>query len=51
MISTSSFLLSPCNIDAMVNPQYPFKGQQVLTLIGPEQTISSLMVMIYSVIE
>ena len=30
----------------MVNPQYPFKGQQVLTLIGSEQTTSSLVVMI-----
>lgn len=30
----------------MVNLQYPFKGQQVLTLIGSEQTTSSLVVMI-----
>ena len=35
-----------CSIDAMVNSQYPFKGQQVLTLIGSEQTTSSLVVMI-----
>ena len=30
----------------MVKLQYPFKGQQVLTLIGSEQTTSSLVVMI-----
>ena len=37
----------------MVNPQYPFKGQQVLTLIGSEQTTSLLVVMIvlFSVVE
>ena len=35
-----------CNNDAMVNPQYPFKGQQVLTLIGSEQSTSLLVVMI-----
>ena len=34
------------NNDAMVNLQYPFKGQQVLTLIGSEQTTSLLVVMI-----
>ena len=34
------------NIDAMANIQYPFKGQQVLTLIGSEQTTSLLVVMI-----
>ena len=34
------------NFDAMVNLQYPFKGQQVLTLIGSEQTTSLLVVMI-----
>ena len=31
----------------MVNHQYPFKGQQVLTLTGSEQTTSSLVVMIH----
>ena len=30
----------------MTNPQNPFRGQQVLTLIGSEQTTSSLVVMI-----
>ena len=37
------------NFDAMVNHQYPFKGQQVLTLIESEQTTSSLVVMICAV--
>ena len=38
--------MAACDSDAMVNSQYPFKGQQVLTLIGSEQTTSSLVVMI-----
>ena len=33
----------------MVNLRNPFKGQQVLTLIGSEQTTSLLVVMIFSI--
>ena len=35
-----------CGVKKQANPQNPFRGQQVLTLIGPEQTTSSLVVMI-----
>ena len=38
--------MAACNNDAMTNLQNPFRGQQVLTLIGSEQTTSSLVVMI-----
>ena len=38
--------VAACNNDAMTNLQNPFRGQQVLTLIGSEQTTSSLVVMI-----
>ena len=38
--------MAASDIDALANPQNPFRGQQVLTLIGSEQTTSSLVVMI-----
>ena len=39
-------LTASCSSDAMTNIQSPFRGQQVLPLIGSEQTTSLLVVMI-----
>ena len=38
--------VAACSSDAMINLGTPFRGQQVLTPLGSEQTTSSLVVMI-----